>query len=182
MNGHRAGHLLLGVCGSSAATATAALVADATRYARQVTVVATTTAAELFLPDLPVPVFTDTHWRSEPDNPLHIRLLADTDWFIVAPATATTLARAAAGLADTLLAALILAHGSGVYFQPSMNQRMWNSPATRRTIEVLTADGHHILGSSSTATVTSDNPTSGIGAIPGTVLATAAAHRRRHQR
>ncbi|MEV7617069.1 flavoprotein [Streptomyces sp. NPDC089799] len=182
MNGHRAGHLLLGVCGSSAATATADLVADATRYARKVTVVATATAAELFLPELPVPVFTDTHWRSNPEDPLHIRLLAETDWFIVAPATATTLARAAAGIADTLLTALILAHGPGVYFQPSMNQRMWNSPATRRTIEVLTADGHHILEGAPTPTLTSDNPTGGIGAIPGTVLPAAAAHRQRRQR
>ncbi|MFD6184891.1 flavoprotein [Streptomyces goshikiensis] len=176
MTGHRARHLLLGISGSSSATATAELVADASRYARKVTVVATAAAAELFLPDLPVPVYTDTHWRSSPENPLHIRLLDETDWFIVAPATATTLARAAAGLADTLLAALILAHGPGVYFQPSMNQRMWNSPATRRTIELLTADGHHILHSFPTPTLTSDNPTGGIGAIPGTVLATAAAH------
>ncbi|MFZ3492255.1 flavoprotein [Streptomyces sp. 5.8] len=181
MTGRRAEHLLLGVSGSSAATAAAELVADAGRYARKVTVVATETAAELFLPDLPVPVFTDSHWKAHPEDPLHIRLLQDTDWFIVAPATATTLARAAAGLADTLLAALILAHGPGVYFQPSMNQRMWNSPATRRTIGLLTADGHHILGSTPTPPLTSDNPTGGIGAIPGTVLATAAAHRHKHE-
>lgn len=41
-----------------------------------------------------------------------------------------------------------------MYFQPAMNQRMWNSPATRRTIELLTADGHHLLGSAPTSTLT----------------------------
>ncbi|MGW2989857.1 flavoprotein [Streptomyces goshikiensis] len=179
MTSHHARHLLLGISGSSSAAAE--LVADASRYARKVTVVATATAAELFLPDLPVTVYTDTHWRSNPENPLHIRLLDETDWFIVAPATATTLARAAAGLADTLLAALIRAHGPGVYFQPPMNHQMWSSPATRRTIELLTADGHHVLHSAPTPTLTSDNPTGGVGAIPGTVLATAAAHRQKRK-
>ncbi|MFE3610329.1 flavoprotein [Streptomyces goshikiensis] len=178
MTGRRADHLLLGICGSSSATGAADLVADAAAYARKITVVATETAATLFLPDLPVPVYRDTDWTSHPEDPLHIRLLADVDWFIVAPASATTLARAAGGFADTLLSALILLHGPGVYFQPSMNRRMWNSPATRRSIGLLTADGHHILDGTPTPTLTSSDPAGGVGPIPGTVLAAAAAHRR----
>lgn len=105
--------------------------------------------------------------------------MEEVDWFVVAPATATTLARVATGAADTLLAALILAHGPGIYFQPSMNLRMWNNPATRRNIASLTADGHHILPTEPTESLTSDEPTA-VGAIPGTVLSAAASHRGRH--
>ncbi len=120
---HGTSGVALGISGSGAATVAAQLVADASGYGRRGTVVATSTSAALFLPDLSVPVHTGTDWTGRPDDPLHIRLLEDVNWFVVAPTTATTLARAAAGLADTLLGALVLAHGPGVYFQPSMNQR-----------------------------------------------------------
>ncbi|MFG3042207.1 flavoprotein [Streptomyces sp. NPDC048330] len=162
-------HLLLGVCGSSAATATGLLIEQAAPYAERITIVATPTAHDHFLPtDLPVPVFTDADWRSTP-TPLHMQLLDDTDLFLIAPATATTLARVAAGLADNLLTALVLAHGPGVHFQPSMNLRMWNSPTTRRNVRTLRNDGHHLLPATPTPTLTSNKPT-GIGPIPGTVI------------
>lgn len=67
------GRLLLGVCGSAAATATDQLVHAAFGYADQVTVIATPTAARLFLPSLDVPIFTDADWVGEP---LHVTLPA----------------------------------------------------------------------------------------------------------
>lgn len=165
----RVGHLLLGVCGSSAATGVDRLLAEAARYADRTTIVATEAAATLFLPSgLSAPVLTDTDWHTSPD-PLHVQLLQDTDCFVVAPATANTIARVAAGLADTLLTTLVLAHGPGVYFQPSMNARMWTNPMTRKNITTLQAAGHHVLPATPTATMTS-NTAEGIGPIPGTVL------------
>lgn len=173
--GRPLGSLLIGICGSSAAESTAELVEEALRYADDVTVVATPTAAALFLTELPVPVYTDANWV---DSPLHVTLLDRADTLVIAPATATTLAKAATGMADTLVTALILAHGPGVYFQPCMNARMWASPATRRSVATLRADGHHVLEPGPMTSRASSVMGSGVGEIPGTVLPSVAAHRR----
>lgn len=66
MTGRPLGQLLLGVCGSAAATATDQLVHAASGYADQVTVIATLTAARLFLPPLDVGVFTDAGLEQQP--------------------------------------------------------------------------------------------------------------------
>jgi hypothetical protein len=169
------GSLLIGVCGSSAAESTGRLVQEALRYADDVTVVATRTAAALFLPELPVPLYTDEDWI---DKPLHVTLLQKADTLVVAPATATTLAKAAAGIADTLVTALVCTHGPGVYFQPCMNARMWASPAVRRAVDTLRGDGHHVLDPRPVASRSSRTVGSGVGEIPGTVMATVAGHVR----
>jgi phosphopantothenoylcysteine decarboxylase len=168
------GRLLIGICGSSAATATAELLEEARRYAQRVIVVATP-AATRFLPELDAPVYTDDHWATDP---LHVTLLDQTDTLLIAPTTATTLAKAAAGIADNLVSALILTYGSGVYFQPCMNARMWTSPALQRNVTALRNDGHHVLEAGPVASLTSDSLGSAVGAIPGTVLPTVARHRR----
>lgn len=172
------GSLLIAVCGSSAAVSTRQLVEEALDYADDVTVVATPTAAELFLSALPVPVYTDADWL---DSPLHVTLLERTDTMVVAPATATTLAKAVIGMADTLVAALICAHGPGVYFQPCMNAKMWTSPGVRRAAETLRGDGHHVLEPVPMTSRASRVMGSGVGKIPGTVLADVAAHKLRIQ-
>ncbi|SFB40019.1 phosphopantothenoylcysteine decarboxylase / phosphopantothenate--cysteine ligase [Amycolatopsis marina] len=169
------GSLLIGVCGSSAAESTGELAEEALRYANDITVVATRTAAALFVSDLPVPLYTDADWI---DKPLHVTLLQQADTLVIAPATATTLAKAAAGIADTLVTALICAHGPGVYFQPCMNARMWTSPAVRRAVDTLRGDGHHVLEPGPVASRASRTVGSGVGEIPGNVLATVAEHKR----
>jgi hypothetical protein len=169
------GSLVIGVGGSSAAESTGELVQDALRYADDVTVVATRTAAERFVSELPVPLYTDEDWT---DRPLHVTLLQRADTLVVAPATATTLAKAAAGIADTLVTALVCVHGPGVYFQPCMNARMWTSPAVRRSVETLCGDGHHILTPGPVASRASRVVGTGVGEIPGTVMATVAEHVR----
>jgi phosphopantothenoylcysteine decarboxylase len=171
------GSLLIGVCGSSAAVSTGELVLEALEYADDVTVVATPAAAARFLPDLPVPLYTDEDWL---DEPLHVTLLRKADTFVVAPATATTLAKVAAGIADTLVTALICVHGPGVYFQPCMNARMWASPPIRRAVDTLRGDGHHVLEPGPVASRSSRTVGSGVGEIPGDVMATVAEHARRY--
>lgn len=169
------GSLLIGVCGSSAAESTDDLVREALAYADDVTVVATPTAAALFLPELPVPLYTDKDWI---DAPLHVTLLQTADTLVVAPATATTLAKAAAGITDTLVTALVCVHGPGVYFQPCMNARMWSSPAVRRAVDILRGDGHHVLEPGPVASRASRVVGSGVGEIPGTVMTAVAEHVR----
>ncbi|WP_370944257.1 flavoprotein [Amycolatopsis sp. cg5] len=169
------GSLLIGVCGSSCATSAALLIEEALTYTPDVTVVATPTACNLFLSEkLPVTVYTDTDWA---DVPLHVKLLEGTDTFIVAPTTATTFAKAVSGMADTLVTALILAHGPGIYFQPCMNAWMWNSPSMRRTIGTLRGDGHFVLEPPPNTSRASRDLGSGVGAVPGTVMPDVAAHK-----
>ncbi|MBY8870766.1 hypothetical protein K7640_02775 [Micromonospora sp. PLK6-60] len=167
------GSVLIGVCGSSAAVSTGRLVEEALRYADDVTVVATRTAAARFLPELSVPVYTDEDWL---DDPLHVTLLERADTFVVAPATATTLAKAAVGIADTLVTALISVHGPGVYFQPCMNARMWANPAIRRAVATLRADGYHVLEPGPMTSRSSPVRGSGVGEIPGAVMDLVAEH------
>jgi len=62
---------------------------------------------------------------------------AVADAFVVAPATANTLAKMANGLADDLLSCQILAYPGPVLVAPAMNPRMWTAPATRRNWDVL---------------------------------------------
>ena len=75
----------------------------------------------------------------------HLTPSGEAEAFIVLPASATTLARAASGLADEILSAQILAYPGQVLFAPAMNPRMWSNPATRENCARLRARGHIVL-------------------------------------
>ncbi|WP_354598319.1 flavoprotein [Streptomyces sp. JL1001] len=69
------------------------------------------------------------------------RLAADHDILLVLPATANTLAMAAAGAAPNRLGTVILAADCPVAFFPVMGARMWEKPAVRRNVAQLREDG-----------------------------------------
>jgi len=71
--------------------------------------------------------------------------LASGDLLLVAPATAGTIGKMAAGLADNLLLSTYLATGAPVMVCPAMNQRMWNHAAVRENIETLRRRGAVII-------------------------------------
>ncbi|NDY41371.1 bifunctional phosphopantothenoylcysteine decarboxylase/phosphopantothenate--cysteine ligase CoaBC [Dissulfurirhabdus thermomarina] len=75
----------------------------------------------------------------------HIRLAREADIVVVAPATADFMAKAAAGLADDLLGAVLLSTRAPVLFCPSMNPAMFDHPATRANIRRLESFGHQVL-------------------------------------
>ncbi|HYM47514.1 MAG TPA: flavoprotein, partial [Burkholderiaceae bacterium] len=89
-------------------------------------------------------------WKSAVGNAMpHIELTRDADAIVVAPATADFLAKVAHGLADDLLATLVLARDRArtpVLVAPAMNVEMWDNPATQRNIAQLRADGIVMLG------------------------------------
>src|ERR1041384_395746 len=58
----------------------------------------------------------------------HIQLADSADLIIVAPATANSIARFAGGLADDMLAAVVLASRAPVLLAPAMNVNMWQNP------------------------------------------------------
>ena len=76
----------------------------------------------------------------------HIRLARDTDLIVVAPATADLLARMAAGHANDLATAVLLATDKPILIAPAMNPHMWAAKATQRNLAQVTADGVRIIG------------------------------------
>ena len=75
----------------------------------------------------------------------HIRWARDSDVLLVAPASADTLAKFAAGLADDFLSTLYLATTKPVGVAPAMNVQMWRHPATQRNLLVLRERGVHVI-------------------------------------
>jgi phosphopantothenoylcysteine decarboxylase/phosphopantothenate--cysteine ligase len=67
----------------------------------------------------------------------HIKLADQADLLIVAPATADFIARMAAGMADDLLAAVVLATRAPVLLAPAMNVNMWTNPVTQANLSRL---------------------------------------------
>ncbi len=76
----------------------------------------------------------------------HIRLSREADLVVVAPATADILAKMAAGLADDLATAALLATDKDVLVAPAMNVEMWEHPATRENIATLERRGVMRIG------------------------------------
>ncbi|MGH8875300.1 MAG: flavoprotein, partial [Acidimicrobiia bacterium] len=79
----------------------------------------------------------------------HTELARWAEVVVVAPATAVTLAKLAHGLSDDLLSATLLATEAPVLLAPAMHTEMWEHPATRRNVDALLADGHHLVGPAS---------------------------------
>jgi phosphopantothenoylcysteine decarboxylase/phosphopantothenate--cysteine ligase len=76
----------------------------------------------------------------------HVRLGRQADLVVVAPATAHLIARAAQGMADDFLTALLLAHGAPLLLCPAMNDRMYAHPETQANLALLRSRGVEILG------------------------------------
>ncbi|MET8364585.1 flavoprotein [Micromonospora sp. NPDC049580] len=75
----------------------------------------------------------------------HLTLTGWADLVLVMPATANTLAKAALGIADTLVATCVLAAAAPVVLVPSMNAAMWQRPAVQRNVARLRADGYGVV-------------------------------------
>jgi phosphopantothenoylcysteine decarboxylase/phosphopantothenate--cysteine ligase len=87
----------------------------------------------------------------------HVALGQSADLIIVAPATANTLAKLAAGLADDLLGTTILASTAPLVVAPAMHTEMWQNAATRHNVETLRARGVHVVGPASGQLTGSDS-------------------------
>jgi phosphopantothenoylcysteine decarboxylase / phosphopantothenate---cysteine ligase len=88
------------------------------------------------------PVFTDLFSLTEEASIGHIQLADRADLVIVAPATASLLARMAAGMADDAVTSVLLATKAKVLLAPSMNSNMWSHPLTQRNVGQLAALPH----------------------------------------
>jgi phosphopantothenoylcysteine decarboxylase/phosphopantothenate--cysteine ligase len=75
----------------------------------------------------------------------HLALVERADVYLIAPASANTLAKLAGGHADNLLSAAALAAPCPVAVAPAMNNRMYAHPATQASIELLRARGVTVI-------------------------------------
>jgi phosphopantothenoylcysteine decarboxylase/phosphopantothenate--cysteine ligase len=142
--------ILLGVTGGIAAYKAATIIRLFVKEGAEVKVVMTPLAKEFITPltlatlsKYPVMVDyfdpEDGRWNS------HIELGLWADVYLIAPATANTIGKMAAGLADNLLLASYLSARCPVFLAPAMDLDMLDHPATVRNIATLKSFGNHII-------------------------------------
>lgn len=142
-------HVVVGVTGGIASYKSCYLVRRLVEAGARVDVILTEGAAEFVRPLTfealsGRPVLTSL-WA--PGAALeHVRLAQQADLVIVAPATASTIARMAAGIGDDLLTTLLLARSGPVLLAPAMNDGMYAHPATRANLAALVARGVATVG------------------------------------
>jgi phosphopantothenoylcysteine decarboxylase/phosphopantothenate--cysteine ligase len=141
--------LVLGVTGGIASYKTCTLARRLTEAGALVDVVLTQAAAAFVGPVTfealtGRPVLTSLWDRGRPLS--HVHLAHDHELVAVAPATAHLLARAAQGLADDPLTAILLAATVPVLVAPAMNDRMYAHPATQRNLATLRERGWTMVG------------------------------------
>ncbi len=143
--------IVLGVSGSIASYKAAEIASKLTQAGALVDVILTA-AAQNFVTALTFrgltarPVFTDMY---DPQSPLaeeHVALARGADALLIAPASATTLARLAHGLADDMLALTALATSAPVIVAPAMDAQMWAHAATQANITLLRQRGVAFAG------------------------------------
>src|SRR3954464_1575948 len=154
--------LLVGVSGGIAAYKALEFVRLATKAGHAVRVVQTPTSERFvgrasFAGLTGAPVLTDEFERDPargafpdqraPDHdPLsHLELVRNADAFLIAPASANTVAKLAGGLADNLLPAAALAATCPVLVAPAMNNHMYEHPATQANLATLRERGVTVL-------------------------------------
>jgi phosphopantothenoylcysteine decarboxylase/phosphopantothenate--cysteine ligase len=142
--------ILVGVTGGIAAYKTAAVIRLLVREGAEVKVVMTD-AAEEFISPLTMatlsknPVLTGFYNPVNGDWNSHVDLGEWADLFLVAPATANTIAKMAGGIADNLLLTTYLSARCPVFVAPSMDTAMLRHPATVINMETLKAFGNVVL-------------------------------------
>src|SRR5881227_270778 len=154
--------VLLGVSGGIAAYKALELVRLATAAGHAVRVLQTPRSLQFvggasFAALTGAPVLVDEFERDPargafPDqeppghDPLsHLELVANADVYLVAPASANTVAKLAAGLADNRVTTAALAATCPVIVAPAMNNHMWDNAATQANVATLRARGITVL-------------------------------------
>ena len=142
--------ILVGVTGSIAAFKVAGWVSTLAKAEAVVSVIMSRSAREFVTPLTfsalsGNPTYGEMFAEGLTETMHHITLGRDADLVIVAPATAGTIARLAAGMADDLLTTTILASRAPVMICPAMNSRMYLHPATQENIARLKLFGYQVI-------------------------------------
>ncbi len=142
--------ILLGVTGGIAAYKAATIIRLLVKEGAEVKVIMTPLAKEFITPLTMAtlsknPVLVDFFDPEDGRWNSHIDLGMWADLYLVAPATANTMGKMAAGIADNLLLTTYLSARCPVFLAPAMDLDMLAHPATARNIETLISFGNHII-------------------------------------
>ncbi len=143
-------HIVLGVSGSIAAYKIASLASMLVKKQADVTVIMTPNATN-FINPITFESLTgnkclvDTFDRNFQFNVEHVALAKMADVFLVAPASADVIAKAACGIADDMLTTTLLACRCPKIFAPAMNTRMYENPIVQDNIKKLRDYGMETL-------------------------------------
>ena len=142
--------VLLGVSGGIAAYKSIDTMRILQRRGHGVTVVMTKAAQRFVGPATFAalsgrPVGLDLFGRGDRPGYDHLELARGADLLLIAPASANTIARMAAGLGDGLLGSVHLAFDGPVVIAPAMNTRMYLHPATAHNLTVLRSRGVEVV-------------------------------------
>jgi phosphopantothenoylcysteine decarboxylase / phosphopantothenate---cysteine ligase len=156
------GRVLLGVSGGIAAYKALELARLATRAGHGVRVLMTEGAKSFVGPAsfegiVGSPVLSSEFERDPmrgafPGDPIpehdpigHLEVVANADVYLVAPASANTIAKLAAGIADSMLTTAFLACTAPRLVAPAMNDRMWADAATQANVQTLGDRGIEVI-------------------------------------
>jgi len=92
------------------------------------------------------PVITDMWDPGNPWEEPHVHLGERADVYVIAPATAHTIARLALGLADDVITATALATRAPVLIAPAMSDAMYEQPTVQEHLRTLRSRGYRIVG------------------------------------
>lgn len=142
--------IIVGITGSIAAYKAILLVRELVTRGADVQVVMTPSAREFVTPLTLAtlsgkPVIVDMFDGSNNSGTWHIDLGVHSDAMIIAPASANTIAKIAAGFADTALTSLVLALRCPLVIAPAMDVDMYRHPATQENLSTLRHRGVRII-------------------------------------
>ena len=143
-------HIILGITGSIAAYKSAVLCRLLVSAGAEVKVVMTSLAKQFITPLTMAtlsknPILVDFFNPENGEWNSHVKLGEWADLYLIAPATANTMAKMATGVADNLLLTTYLSARCPVAVAPAMDLDMYAHTATQRNMERLKQDGVHII-------------------------------------
>lgn len=143
-------HIVIGICGGIAAYKTASLVRLFVKAGAEVQVIMTPAAKEFITPVTlsaltGKPVVSEFFTANTGEWHSHVDLGLWADVMVIAPATASSIAKMANGVADNMLVTSYLSSKAPVFIAPAMDLDMMAHPSTTRNIEMLRSYGNHII-------------------------------------
>ncbi|MDE6496685.1 MAG: bifunctional phosphopantothenoylcysteine decarboxylase/phosphopantothenate--cysteine ligase CoaBC [Duncaniella sp.] len=146
----RGKHIILGICGGIAAYKSVSLLRLLVKAGAEVQVVITPAGKEFITPVTlsalsQKPVVSEFFTANTGEWHSHVDLGLWADCMVIAPATASSIAKMANGVADNMLITTYLSAKSPVFVAPAMDLDMMAHPSTRRNLDLLRSYGNHII-------------------------------------
>lgn len=142
--------IVLGITGSIAAYKACMIIRGLVKRGAEVQVVITPAGKEFITPITlsaltSKPVISDFFAQRDGTWHSHVSLGLWADAMLVAPCTASTLAKMANGVADNMLITTYLSMKAPVFIAPAMDLDMYAHPTTQHNLELLRSYGNHII-------------------------------------